>query len=482
MQRNRANVDKFMAAAVGTAAYEVPDGDSGKKVNAFTHCFLKAFASPDSEMIRNVDEDGEAIKVVPNRRLGKYLQREVAKLLGDDIARDQRPDAEVLSDDDVYIGRVKPSPPPPSPALRDTLKRLSHALNDVLPESFDIEYGGSGYGERRTDSREPQPPSAPIVNLRDVASLAVDRALNQQLQISADKLRAIEDLGRESGFDSAVANAGETVADVTHFKTGTGFTVVGAAIAEAASANGEGVAVLKRADGHDRGVVQVDLHHPVPACTVMVLFTDGHGTALAALNGYVGHVVVEDGRVMNVNYVPSENSDRWREYLPRKEKIDKLRAAAAAAVRYGVFRLDDKQEASKLAGHIRIEKGLDPTLGIYAAYAYSEADRRKDISSVLNFMRGDLHCDLFDIAMLARNVSKNSPLLVPFCPILTQGWNLLRTRGIELPAVLDEAQDELEQALWTTFKPERARAIFEATRRGELTNEALARAWPEPRR
>jgi hypothetical protein len=137
----------------------------------------------------------------------------------------------------------------------------------------------------------------------------------------------------------------------------------------------------------------------------------------------------------------------------------------------GVFRLDNKQRAADLAEHIRIDKGLDPTLGLFAAYAYSEADQREDIASVLDYLRADLNADLFDVAMLARKMSNGPPYappIVPFCPMLTQGWNLLRARGVALPKVIEDAQDELERALWTTFKPARTHMILDAIKRGEI--------------
>lgn len=134
-----------------------------------------------------------------------------------------------------------------------------------------------------------------------------------------------------------------------------------------------------------------------------------------------------------------------------------------------MFRLDNKQRASELAQHIRVLKGLDPALGLFAAYAYSEADQRDDVHSVLEFMREDLRADLFDVAMLARAIGQQRTCalpVVPCCPMLTQGWNLLRARGIALSKVLDDAQDELEPALWTTFKPARIRLILDAVKQG----------------
>jgi caspase domain-containing protein len=457
VQRSRAKVDKFMAAAQGTAAYEVKIGTAAKKENVFTHCFLRAFQEPDSDMIQVVAENGQSIKVVPNRRLGKYLQREVAKLLANvNVALNQTPDAEVLSDDDVYIGRAQ------APAII-----LGTSVSAGRDLRVDVPAG------RRTflgpNIEEPKPPSAPVVHLRDVAAAAVERALDQPVQATPEEISAIEELARTSGFDEAVAQAGTTVENVNHFETGTGLAVAGAKLAEAISADGERLTVLSRG-ADDPGAVPIDPGLP-SACTVLLRFINGRGIALAALNGYIGHVVVEGERVMNVNYVPSNNSWRWYYYEQRRQQIERLRAAAAAAVQFGVFRLDDKQKAADLADRIRVAKEFDPTLGLYAAYAYSDADQREEIDSVLDYMLQDLGCSLFDVAMLARKIpgrGRQAGPIVPFCPMLTQGWNLLRARGVALPPVLDGAQDELEPALWTTFKPERTEAIFRAIQRGEF--------------
>jgi hypothetical protein len=75
------------------------------------------------------------------------------------------------------------------------------------------------------------------------------------------------------------------------------------------------------------------------------------------------------------------------------------------------------------------------------------------------------------MAMLARTIRQRTAdrPLVPFCPMLTRGWNLLRIRGVTLPKVLEDAQDDLERALWTTFKPDRMQLILEAMKRGEIS-------------
>jgi hypothetical protein len=205
--------------------------------------------------------------------------------------------------------------------------------------------------------------------------------------------------------------------------------------------------------------------------TVVLRLKDGKGAALAALPGYIGHVLVEAGGIASVSYIPSTNSHRWPEYEDRRDEIERLRAAAAAAAQFGVFRVRDKDSAERLASGIRMEKALDPALGLYAAYAYSDAGRDDQVKSVMNYMYADLGAHLFDVAMLARQFGargKPPPPVAPFCPMLTQGWNLLRSGGVELPQVLYDAQDDLAPALWTTFNPRRVELIFEAMDEGIL--------------
>jgi hypothetical protein len=59
--------------------------------------------------------------------------------------------------------------------------------------------------------------------------------------------------------------------------------------------------------------------------------------------------------------------------------------------------------------------------------------------------------------------------VVPFCPMLSQGWYYLRPRRMKLPRILESAQDELIQSLWTTFNEKHMRRISRALSDGKLT-------------
>jgi Caspase domain len=269
VQRSRAKVDKFMAAATGRPAYEIPIAADGTKGSTFTYCFLKAFKYPDLDMISKVTEDGEEIEVVPNRRLEKYLRREVSDLLARvNVQLDQTPDAEVLSDDDVYLGRAH--------------------LSAVA-------------AERRPPVFGPPPIIPPVVSLKDVAAVAIDHAMDVSIQLPPRKLEAIRELARTSGFDSSLSEAQRT-APVTRFETETGFAVLGASVAEVATTNGGQAFIVAPGDRNDPGVIRVGL--AASACAVVLRFASGRGTALAALQGYICHVLVDGNSVTNVSYVP----------------------------------------------------------------------------------------------------------------------------------------------------------------------------------
>jgi hypothetical protein len=207
-----------------------------------------------------------------------------------------------------------------------------------------------------------------------------------------------------------------------------------------------------------------------PATSLLLEFDDGGGTVVAALQGYIGAVTVQNGLVINVNYTPSRTNARWSQ--ADYDSVNTLRATVASAARFGTFRIEGSAEersakAARFADRIRVFKAIDPSLGLYAAYAYAEAGIRGEIQSVHSIMRNDLSADVFDVAMLAGALS-GGPLdrtrVVPFCPMLAQGWSWLRVRGVTLSPNALRARDDLRPALWTTFNAGAMPAI-----QGEVT-------------
>ncbi|NIY99582.1 hypothetical protein HC022_26235, partial [Salipiger sp. HF18] len=104
------------------------------------------------------------------------------------------------------------------------------------------------------------------------------------------------------------------------------------------------------------------------------------------------------------------------------------------------------------------------------AYAYSDASQDDLIPGLSSEIVADLGADLFDVRLLShrRWTEAGLPPVVPACPLLTRGWNLLPSRGATLPPALQEAGAHLTNALWTTFGPEASGPIFDAIQKGEI--------------
>jgi hypothetical protein len=477
----RPKIDRFLAAVETDPAYEIKI--DGEVESVFTYCLRQAYQKPDADMIRKISEDGTEISVVPNTKLETYLRRRISEVFASaDLNLEQTPDVAVLSSDDVYIGRVE------FQRARDRSLELPRGgilgRGDGRPMQHPLRRGSAAGGAGGAGARKAPRPHPRISNeaaprriktpihISDVANVAVTKALDLQLGIAPGRLKQIGRVAKTSGFDQAQTTIGALPPKVRRFESQTGFTVTGAKFHVVRCTGGGRTELLDR---DKQGNSEVMRYWP-PAGpwtpeTVMLRFVDGKGTALAVLPGYIGHVLVKAGGIASVSYVPSENGSRWAEYANKRDEIERLRAAAAVAAQFGVFRVPDKESATRLARAIRMEKALDPALGLYAAYAYSDAGRDDEVKSVMDFMQMDVGGRLFDVAMLARQFRERKKAawhVAPFCPMLTQGWNLLRSSGARLPKVLYDAQDDLAPGLWTTFKAKRVDLILEAMQRGSL--------------
>jgi hypothetical protein len=192
---------------------------------------------------------------------------------------------------------------------------------------------------------------------------------------------------------------------------------------------------------------------------------------IPALQGYLAALTFDDGDLVDVAYEPSSNSWRVTEYAGRIEEIRVLRAVAAAASREGRFRLD-AADANGLAQRMQLVKGVDPTLAVYAAYAYHDLQELERLQRMCGFMRDDLQTALFDVALLARQLVDQTvgraSGVVPFAPLLSQGWSLLRANRVTLPHGLSELQVTLQDSLWSLYDERGAALISRALHTKEL--------------
>jgi hypothetical protein len=428
------DVDRFLAALPGEPAYELPVDQSVVNFEGiYSSCFLDAFHKPDEAMVRTL---GGGVRVVPNRNLRPYLEREVQKkAAAKSIRINQIPDAEVNSSDTTYIGRVSQQSTPNA----NVHTEIPTTIRDVV--NFDL----------RNSSGISWPTAEDSKTINSINRVATESGFWE----SKDNiLRAQRQTPPDAGISQDLP---------------AGFTISGSIIDNAVSTSSVQLQIVSGGK-----MLRADFKVDSRAESVALRFADGTGTMLAVINGYVGNIVVSAGAVNNVSYVPAKNNPRWFEYNSNRARLDQLHATVASAARFGVFRIEGEpenknQKASQLADSIRVLKGIDPTLGLYAAYAYAEADLLNQVRSVQEYIHSDLGMDFFDILMLSGALSgafgaddRNRPF--PLCPMLSQGWELLRVKNVQLPKEIEIAHNHLRPALWTTFDPEGLEIVTNALR------------------
>jgi caspase domain-containing protein len=407
-------VDRFYAASPGAASFEVSVA-ARNYTGIFTSTLLDAFKHPQDSMVRKV----KGRDVVTNRSLKAFLLKEVPRRASAAGQITQFPDAKLESPDDNYIGR---------------------ALAQVAA----------------APTTSQQPTFADVANhqlsLTGVGALASVRGLSAEV---------LEKAATDSGFRAAQQSILETKPPQS-FEPETGLAINGAILRDVWVAGRVDPEIVSRGNGQSGGPALVQIPRGSRPVTVGLLFEDGSGTVLAALPGFIATVVVKDGSVISVAYAPSRTSPRWAEYSDVRHRVDDLRALVSTAAKHSVFRIEGNRDtrtaaAQRFADQIRVLKGIDPALGIYAAYAYADANLIEQAQSVRSLIRGDLGIDLFDVALMAGALSgrriEGTMDVVPFCPMLTQGWQLLRVREVTLPEDAQKARDELRPALWTTIGP-----------------------------
>jgi hypothetical protein len=417
-------VDRFFSTRPGAPSYELRQKAADEFQGVFTETFLDAFRKPRPDMVSTVG----GVSVVSNRKLKTFLLDEVPQRLRvHNASLAQYPDARIESPDSAYLGRVRGSVTAAVDQPRDV------TLVDVAAHQFNRTAVGA------------------LASLRNIDSV-------RELEVASN-----------TGFNAAQQSLIVAKQPATTFNAPTGFSVTGVRLREAWLAGGRQAEIVSPGNGTDQsGLVNIPVQDGSPM-TAALVFADGSGTVLAALPGFIGSLTVRNGGVADVTYAPSPSSRRWGEYKEAGPRLDQLRALMATSAQFGVLRIEgDRQTrsaaASRLADQIRVLKGIDPTLGIYAAYAYADANLPQQVASVRSFMAGDLEGELFDLALLADVLSDSriSERVVPFCPMFSQGWQLIRTRKVVLRDQVLRARDSLRSSLWTTFGPPGMKLMLEA--------------------
>ena len=454
-------VDVFYATLPGDTALEVPPDEAQKRHRGiFTDCLLKALRGEASLAADRVKTESGFAYFVGSRLLKSYLIAEVPKAAAAvSIQLVQDPDARVESAPPKYLAEV-------DPGLFGRLR--ASPLSERLQGAW-RNWTSSNDAEVRNAS--PDDVTMVVPDFRDIRDSVG---------------RIIETAGRPA------------------FETRTGFTFSGVDVRSVRTTNWYGEAALFEENGAMHARVYTPESAPEdaddldrvssrPKAAALIRFADGSGIVLSVIAGYIGTVVVESGRVLTVNYTPSEDTRAWFRYQNYAAEIEWGRALAATLARHGNLRFEGGT-ASAIAERLRRYKLFDPTLGLFASYAYAQAGNGAGVLSIYRYMDFTGIPAFFDVAMLAAQSPDDErppfppPIARPFTldfspwmPLLTQGWLLLGRFEKDMPVVIRKAKRHLIPGLWTTFAPEGLDILQEAFF-GETESETCSSTWPLPTR
>jgi hypothetical protein len=417
-------VDVFYACTLGRPAVEVADPDplaAMRYTAVYTETVVDALQGSALDVLQP-GENSEQGRVWP-APLKKYLKTAVpARLreLGVPLTTWQLPDARVSADGTWLSELALASLAPPSRSLDMTdLPTPVQAYTEQVLDSVLIPGTAGGESHQRgAEMLEAEGPVDPAVEVfqRDIAQ-------------------------------------GERPPARDHFETACGFTVEGRTVVEAWSPRG-GVELLPGGQ-----FVRVG-QPPGGGRDVLLEFDNGSVVVLPAIGEFIGGLQFDQDELVDVAYEPALYTPLRPGYEDRLTELRRLRTVIAAATRQGAFQLEDEGSADALARQMQVQKAFDPSLALYATYAYHDLGRRGRYR--LEEMRRALGSDLgvvwFDLVMLTSgrgfpNDDMNTAgiLTSPFYPALSQGWALATAREAGDQALLARLSPHLIPSPWSVF-------------------------------
>jgi hypothetical protein len=437
-QNGDTEIDILYATKPGDPSFEVKEDTAVENFKGiYTDCMLKALKGEIAGLIQPTTEDNKPIGAVPVYELNKYLKEAVpdaASLIN--ITLSQTPDGEVVSRLPKYLSKVTL---PPVEKKRGSPRPKVTDLMDLILESTNYNDTNLAYINYRT----PEP----------------EVGETQEQQDDFQKLdRIIKNAVKENKSIGQSINALINAKGRRSFETRTGFTVIGSYVFTPVLSRGR----FEIEDGDN--VRHIRIYEEQDPRTMLLILENGNAVPLAILRGFIGTIVIESGQIINVNYFPSEYTNKYSDAQRDNEEMETRRALVATSARLGLFKLDgDINTVIDAASYLRNVKGIDPTMGLYAAYAYAQAGKYDGIRSVYYYMNQEPEPVLYDVYMLnlinADRPEQPRKALAPFCPMLTQGWSYMSIDWDMFPGMFKEIGKYLVPGLWTTFNPKGVEVI-----------------------
>lgn len=446
----KAKVDLFYATEPSQTAKEY------KGEGFFTDVFLSALKTCPPGLCEEW-QGLDSMPVIPAWRLEEYLYNEVPLLASKhDPPFEQSPDILVTSRIPQFVGFGVQNVPS-EVGTHETRGRGRRSPTWSMPDNTQ---------DKR--QRDALPRILSAVELGDIAQLK-DR-LQEDPALSEYVTGYI---GRMQMPQSPVAE--------------TACVVRGSSVVHALLAGEAGVQALHVENNANGAEVRLpESTMSTPPGSLVLWLSDDTVTVLPVLPGHSGTLSVNQGRVEAFALDVAQDmalqlglDDSDRELLLWR------RAFASALAATGKLRQLGRDNAHFSALFLCQNKYIDPTLGIYGAYAYALAGNDDGVRMLLKWFAyfHSLHSRFpgrivaaipFDVAMLAgelrQPIKASGMRWFPFCPLMSLGWSLMASYTADEaahPAVLEAGRHRLN-AEWTTFRSADIAPVVHALEKGEL--------------
>lgn len=435
-----APVDQFFASGLGSPALEIKDANdaAGAFKALYTEVLLEALSFQQPELLDEEDAGEQIAAYLRLSPLARYLRTAVPER---------------------FTERLPSSPvPPPRPVDRvSSLTYLPDAwLARATRKKPVTRLGETAWSPRRARVSPPED------TLAELSRQTLSALLREDHESAREHVHTAISKGIPGAGTFEVDFGGDRDDSAAEVRP-RALRVRGARLAEARTRQ----RFLDLGDA-GRWVETTNVGHGE---SVLLVLPDESGLLLPLLEDFNVELTFEPRELVMVTYSPAYGSRRWTENRAGMREAASLRDFIARASHQGVFQLEG-EDALTIAERLRRLKGADPTLALYAAYAFHDLQRGDLVRDMRRYQRADLGWDLFDVALLARELgtrpSSSPPRVKPSFPLMAQGWALLDAFGVSLPGRLAELRQHLLPSLWSCFEPRGVALLRDALQKGEV--------------
>lgn len=391
--------------------------EHGNYISIYSECLLECLHGKVKEVIRYVEDHGEeeAVPVVICPDLSKYLKKTVPVIIKEKTSRHQQPNSFVTSSEPIHVARFNTSELPD-----DDLKKQ-------IIEEFETEASF--------------PPAETIKDRLDY------------IKKMPHKFAFKRELGRNIDLIDSVHRS--MVNEYSLPSNQTGIVIHGNKYPKIFTLRGNDESLLTDINYRDSFLNEVDVINFIDISNekeLPIIFVSNPRKTgyypVTLLPFFITNVIFDKNEMISIDYYPTKGYRRMDAIVNRTE-IANRKAQIIAAASNGIF-----QGTEELGSYIRRYKSLDPTLGLFAAYAYFQNGKFEMVRSVYDYMKGESEPVLPEISLLNHlSDRRNESILInrnTILPMLTQGWSYI---PLHENWITDRLQNYLRPGLWTSFTP-----------------------------